>query len=78
MSDKWNVPPRESHELGKPMTAERDAAVKDAERYRWLRNSASPSHNLPFVTSGADHGWGPEILADVALDAAIDAAMEKP
>lgn len=51
--------------------------AKDAERYRWLRDSASPSHQIPFVTSGADYGWGPEIVNGEPLDAAIDAAMKE-
>lgn len=51
--------------------AERDAAVGDAERYRWLR--ANPC--LPFGVTR--YGLNPvEYYSGDSLDAAIDAAME--
>ena len=50
-----------SHKLARELRAERDALLKDAERYRWLRQFRVDS----YMASGS--------LAD--LDAAIDAAM---
>lgn len=41
----------------------------DAERYRWLRNSAG-FLALPYI----DHGGGPEFPSGSELDAAIDHA----
>ena len=48
------------------LEAERDALKQDAGRYRWLRD---PNNDT--------EGTLPE-LSGVALDAAIDAAKEKP
>jgi hypothetical protein len=47
-----------------------EAATRDAERYRWLRDEAD-AHEMPKVT--APHSrW---LLIGHELDAAIDAAM---
>lgn len=62
------------------------ALREDAERYRWLRNESWAGYNqskrkpqvaetIVFVQDGA--GNVKTILAEDALDAAIDAAMEK-
>jgi hypothetical protein len=55
------------------MTAERDALRKDAERYRWLRDSSNWSEDgiCPIVASGEDTIYGEH------LDQSIDAAMTK-
>ena len=53
--------------------AERDAAVKDAERYRWLKKENSrtfPSTASACVTFNIGHDW----IVESDLDAAIDAA----
>ena len=54
-----------------------EALVRDAERYRWLRDESGNDLNAPFVCGvhGAamgDDGW----LVGETLDEAIDAAME--
>jgi hypothetical protein len=47
------------------------AAVRDGERYRWLRNGGIWS--LPYD----DHGIGPEFPCEDALDAIVDAAIQQ-
>jgi hypothetical protein len=57
------------------LAAERDAAVADAERYRWLRSGACPFTISRYDKRPAEHYFG------TAADAAIDAARqntEKP
>lgn len=59
------------------LEARADGWRKDAERYRWLRDSNN------FVDGGmvVGNAEGEEILWDTSLDAAIDAALaqqEKP
>jgi hypothetical protein len=52
------------------LQAERDALLKDAERYRWLRERLSHQRCGPNV------GWGTdELLPGDDPDAAIDAAL---
>lgn len=69
-------------EIRQKLEAERDAAVADAERYRWLRN---PSQDVGLVldkvvgeTPMDEQGYGGykhyEYRAGEELDAAIDAA----
>ena len=53
------------------LKAERDAAMKDAERYRWLRNHGDSG------CTGKDGYGGQELLIDERLDAAIDASIAK-
>ena len=53
------------------LKAERDAAMKDAERDRWLRNHGDSG------CTGKDGYGGQELLIDERLDAAIDAAIAK-
>ena len=53
------------------LKAERDAAMKDAERYRWLRNHGDSG------CTGKDGYGGQESLIDERLDAAIDASIAK-
>ena len=53
------------------LKAERDAVMKDAERYRWLRNHGDSG------CTGKDGYGGQELLIDERLDAAIDAAIAK-
>lgn len=55
---------------------QRSEASKDAARYRWLREHATPGYSDPYsgqkwslmITDFEGKGWG-------AIDAAIDAAM---
>lgn len=57
----------------KKLEAERDAAVKDAERYRWLKKenrSTYPSTTSACVTFNIGHDW----VKESDLDAAIDVA----
>jgi hypothetical protein len=55
-------------------TSDVDALAKDAERYRWLRTFKRS--NL-FVIYSNDYD-GDTMMFDQTLDAAIDAAREKP
>ncbi|MGP1677896.1 MAG: hypothetical protein ACTS6J_12150 [Burkholderiales bacterium] len=50
-----------------------DELQRDAARYRWLRNPTNPVHRAYY--SRGDYGRG--LFTGSALDAAIDAAMEK-
>ena len=56
------------------------ALRKDAERYRWLRNEAWAGYNQgrgrPHVFTVDGAGNRRTMLAEEALDAAVDAAME--
>ena len=55
------------------LAAERDALRKDAERYRWLRDSAGNDIMEKLMTECSPPRW------DELVDAAIDAAMgERP
>ena len=57
--------------------AEYDALVRDAKRYRWLRQDARTVEiEAPLVFMANDHAAPGVILEWRALDAAIDAAME--
>lgn len=49
-----------------------ESVLRDAERYRWLRTADDTSELI--VIDNYDEEVGPQILADGALDAAIDAA----
>jgi hypothetical protein len=55
------------------LTAERDALRKDAERYRWLRDSSNWSEDglCPIVANGEDTIYGKY------LDRSIDERMTK-
>jgi len=67
----------ERHKEIKRLRAERDAAVADAERYRWLRRADPDDFGL-HVTDTGTNSWGAhysEHLVDEEADAAIDAAM---
>lgn len=62
------------------LQAKHDALVKDAERYRWLRenNEQHCDEELPHVTVNTQDIWGKwysKFLEPEELDAAIDAAM---
>jgi hypothetical protein len=66
------------------LEAERDALAKDAERYRWLRLASLSKGDHDYYAkvdrwsvSVENSGFGHSFHAD-ALDAAIDAAKEKP
>lgn len=55
------------------LRAERDALRKDAERYRWLRDSAGNDIMEKLMAECSPPRW------DELVDAAIDAAMgERP
>ena len=55
------------------LAAERDALRKDAERYRWLRDSAGNDIMEKLMAECSPPRW------DELVDAAIDAAMgERP
>ena len=55
------------------LAAERDALRRDAERYRWLRDSAGNDIMEKLMAECSPPRW------DELVDAAIDAAMgEKP
>jgi hypothetical protein len=57
--------------------AEREAARADAERYRWLRNSAAGQWEHPIVVSQKRQGDRMQYVGPLGfkeLDAAIDAA----
>ncbi|HSW33303.1 MAG TPA: hypothetical protein VLH36_06770 [Steroidobacteraceae bacterium] len=55
------------------LAAERDALSKDAERYRWLRDSAGNDIMEKLMAECSPPRW------DELVDAAIDAAMgERP
>lgn len=60
----------------KEMQSERDAAVADAERYRFLRNAPIEFPAQGVEVAAWDDGYGEAIRGD-ALDAAIDAARAK-
>jgi hypothetical protein len=54
------------------ITAERDAALADAERYRWLANDCDGNAQDDFSR------WLAGVVASkTVIDAAIDAAREK-
>ena len=62
--------------------AERDAAVRDAERYRWLKAEAKQTYMHPNSEIDNRMRWEFPILialtcidSEVPLDAAIDAAI---
>ena len=55
------------------LLAERDAAQKDAERYRWLRDPCSGAERVIFYCRG-DYGRG--LMSSAMLDAVIDAALQ--
>jgi len=59
------------------LRAEIEALVKDAERYRWLRNDAmnGSKHDPAVLKDGPADCC--EFMFDDELDSAIDAAMEK-
>lgn len=59
------------HEAVQELRAERDAAQRDAERYRWLRDKSVPPHNfyLSVPIEFAEERYTPQ-----QVDAAIDAA----
>lgn len=65
------------------LTAERDAAVADAERYRWLRNKSymidgmSPAVILAEPGFLVDDPMTDGFVFEDALDAAMDAAMKE-
>jgi hypothetical protein len=56
---------------------EHDAALKDAERYRWLSRGDNDTYVMQFSihsNAGSDDAWLPR---GKELDAAIDAAMKE-
>jgi len=55
------------------LLAERNAAQKDAERYRWLRDPCSGAERVIFYCRG-DYGRG--LMSSAMLDAVIDAALQ--
>lgn len=62
------------------LEAERDAARADAERYRWLRDSAAGQWEHPIVVSQKRQGDRMQYVGPLGfkeLDAAIDAARGK-
>lgn len=80
----WVQTASEPHELGKHradvlkdridrLTAERDAAVADAERYRFLRNAPTEIPAAGVEVAIWDDGEG-EAIRGAELDVAIDAA----
>lgn len=69
LKDDLIVALRERNDLA----AERDALRKDAERYRWLRDSAGNDIMEKLMAECSPPRW------DELVDAAIDAAMgERP
>lgn len=68
---------QEAHEKVKELTAQRDAAMKDAERYRWLRSPTQDVGNvLDKRVGNTVEGYGVwEYRAGGELDNAIDAAI---
>jgi len=61
------------HEDYEALLAERNAAQKDAERYRWLRDPCSGAERVIFYCRG-DYGRG--LMSSAMLDAVIDAALQ--
>ena len=60
------------------LTVERDAALKDAERYRWLRGDNESEFGDPWCVTRkipADMPHEPHALSYEELDAAIDTAL---
>ena len=55
---------------------ERNAAQKDAERYRWLRDNRLTGRFRGLLFAQA-MGWKPENMDAKQVDAAIDAAMKE-
>ncbi len=66
-----NIIRRQREEINK-IKAERDAALRDAERYRWLRNK---TRTLDF-SYGTASSYVSMCRIGTPLDAAIDAARE--
>lgn len=64
--------------LAQAVRKERDAAVRDAERYRWLRDHSVPPHNfyLSVPIEFKDERYKPQEI-DAEIDAAIRARAEK-
>lgn len=64
------------------LQAERDALAKDAERYRWLRNTApnmfwdSADKQINFVKFDTSYKLWDAWMFDEAIDAAIDAVKQ--
>lgn len=58
------------------VTAERDAAVADADRYRWLRNASIEIPAVGVEVAVWEDDFGEPIRGE-ALDAAIDAARSE-
>jgi hypothetical protein len=73
--EKYEMSPCQAHpfelvnETMKELCAERDALAKDAERYRWCRNTQTAAWM-------AIDPYAPDALEQ--LDASIDAALEGP
>jgi len=66
--------PAEFQALLREAAAAIEAARKDAERYRWLRDPCSGAERVIFYCRG-DYGSG--LMSSAMLDAAIDEAMGK-
>lgn len=66
---------RHQHAEIQRLTAERDAARKDAERYRWLRSF--PNNITASIYGPTSTDSDGLLRRDEYLDAAIDAAMER-
>jgi uncharacterized coiled-coil DUF342 family protein len=68
--DECNEQRSETIAMCEQLRAERDAAVSDAERYRWLRNARSPFCVSRYDKRPNEHYYG------IDLDDAIDAARK--
>lgn len=71
VSEQNEIHRRELFAAIKRLTAERDAALADAERYRWLRSDAATTDKDCPAVYMIDEG---NLLIGEELDAAIDAA----
>ena len=55
-------------------TAERDALLADAERYRWLRDHMWAQSSTKIYALPISWEYSPDVMAGGYMDAAIDAA----
>ena len=73
--DHWRDARRNAIEAGDMVVAERDAALADARRYRWLRGPRTdPRWDIRFWRGYWDIPEGNEF--DAAVDAAMDGSDE--